>query len=482
MIIKLLEIRTFLIKVYQKGRFIINPLIRFLVAFLVFKGINASIGYDTRFTGNTVTLLLSAVCAVLPSGMIVFLAMLLSLIHVFKVSIFVAPLLLIVYIILYAMLMRFSPKQAVVSVLIPLLAGKNLHYCVPMVLGCIATPLSALPCACGLVIYYMLDIVKAAAARQIQQLNLDDVLQLYLDIVDATMANKQMFVAIAVFTLVVIVVWLIRQFSFEYALVISIGAGVITNILGFLIADFKYSSTVNVGTLILMSLLAGFIALIGEYFKRVLDYTAIERVQFEDDDYYYYVKAVPKVNLSMPRHNVQRIVENEGESDEDDEEYSDISIVGNDDVRYEDYTEEDYNVDTDTSDSDDDDDSRRFPGFSSRFDRKEKSEKSRIKGRYAFKHSSYGIKTDSETDDSDPGLGDTPNDEDPSAFGLELIDQDEDGFKDSEGTDGSEAFGDGPDTSDASGTSDTTDASDNPDTSDTSDEVKYVDFDDEDFE
>ncbi len=50
MIIKILEIRTFLLKIYQKGRFIINPLIRFLLAFLVFKGINDNIVFDTRFT------------------------------------------------------------------------------------------------------------------------------------------------------------------------------------------------------------------------------------------------------------------------------------------------------------------------------------------------------------------------------------------------------------------------------------------------
>ena len=30
----------------------------------------------------------------------------------------------------------------------------------------------------------------------------------------------------------------------------------------------------------------------------MVDYTRIESVQFEDDDYYYYVKAVPKVTVS----------------------------------------------------------------------------------------------------------------------------------------------------------------------------------------
>ena len=36
----------------------------------------------------------------------------------------------------------------------------------------------------------------------------------------------------------------------------------------------------------------------------ILDYTAVEHVQFEDDDYYYYVKAVPKIDVAMPTMNV----------------------------------------------------------------------------------------------------------------------------------------------------------------------------------
>ena len=38
-----------------------------------------------------------------------------------------------------------------------------------------------------------------------------------------------------------------------------------------------------------------------------LDYSRTERLQFEDDDYYYYVKAVPKVAVTAPEKNVKQI-------------------------------------------------------------------------------------------------------------------------------------------------------------------------------
>ena len=103
------------------------------------------------------------------------------------------------------------------------------------------------------------------------------------------------------------------------------------NILGFLIADLKYDVTVSIGTLIIMSLVSGVIAMLCDYMKRVLDYTAVERVQFEDDDYYYYVKAVPKVNISLREMDIKHF---------------NRSAIDGEDYEYEEETEdEDYEPD-----------------------------------------------------------------------------------------------------------------------------------------
>ena len=316
MIMKLLEIRTILLKIYQKARFIINPIIKFILSIMVFNWINDAVGYDTRLTSNVVVLLLSAVSAVTPGGVLVFLAMLVSLLHIYSASKFIAVLVLLAYAIMYGLLMRFSPKQALAAVAIPVLAKYNLHYCVPIVLGCTSTPLSGFACVCGVFICYTTDIFKAAMTRQIE-MNLDDILQLYTDIADALMSDRQMYIAMVIFVLVIIVVFLIRKLSFDYAFIISIGAGIVTNILGFLVADLRFDVTVNVGTLLIMSIVSGAVACLVEFAKRVLDYSAVEHVQFEDDDYYYYVKAVPKVDVSIPRHAVRRMSDYSDEEDED---------------------------------------------------------------------------------------------------------------------------------------------------------------------
>ena len=49
------------------------------------------------------------------------------------------------------------------------------------------------------------------------------------------------------------------------------------------------------------------VLLILEFFLFNLDYSRIEQVQFEDDEYYYYVKAVPKVYLTEKDKRIKQI-------------------------------------------------------------------------------------------------------------------------------------------------------------------------------
>ncbi|MBQ5869094.1 MAG: ABC transporter permease, partial [Lachnospiraceae bacterium] len=48
-------------------------------------------------------------------------------------------------------------------------------------------------------------------------------------------------------------------------------------------------------------------ALIYQFFVFAVDYTRTEYLQYEDDEYHYYVKAVPKIAVSAPDVKVQRI-------------------------------------------------------------------------------------------------------------------------------------------------------------------------------
>lgn len=315
----LLEIRTKIKTIYQKFSMIILPLFKFVIAYLVFTQINKEVGYDPRFTSTLVVLLISLVSAIAPWAVMVFFSLALVLAHVYFASKFLAIFVLAVFLILYCLFLRFSPKQGLAAVIIPLLAPYNLHFAVPMYLGLTQSPLSIFASLTGVVIYRMFAIIKQLADKEIT-MKLDDVLQFFTDVVDKFLADKEMIAVAVIFALVIVVIYLIRRFSFDYSSEIALAAGAVVNIVAFLIADMKIGMSASVGSIILMSLLSGVIVFIMLTFKRILDFTAVERVQFEDDDYYYYVKAVPKINVPEKTHKVKHITkkseEFEAEADE----------------------------------------------------------------------------------------------------------------------------------------------------------------------
>ena len=304
MLTKILEIRNIAIDTYRKIKHIINPIVKFIIGLMLFSSINSAIGFDPRFAKTSIVLILSLISAFTPGGVMVFFAMVLTLLHVYYASLFLSIIMLLIFIVLYAALMRFSNGNSIVAVLVPILAPLNLHFSIPLILGCVATPVSILPCACGVVFYYLIDVIKNAAGNKVE-LNLDEVITYYKDVLDVIIGKKEMYIVIIVFALVLLVVFLLRRLPFDYSFLISIGAGTVVNIIGLLVGSLKFDLSISAGTIIFMSLLSGLIAVAADFMKRVLDYTAIEHVQFEDDDFYYYVKAVPKINISMTNHNIR---------------------------------------------------------------------------------------------------------------------------------------------------------------------------------
>ena len=134
-----------------------------------------------------------------------------------------------------------------------------------------------------------------------------DIVQKYSQILKSVIFNQTMMVMIATCAVGIIIVYLIRRLSMDYSWIVAIAAGSVAELLVIFVGDFVFGVTVAVGQLILGILLSAVIAAVYNFFIFTVDYTRTEHVQFEDDDYYYYVKAVPKMNVSTPDVKVQKI-------------------------------------------------------------------------------------------------------------------------------------------------------------------------------
>lgn len=302
----LLELRDKLKLIYSKNEVFILPVLKFLLAFIVLLVINGNLGYMTKVDNIGIVLIVALMCSFLPAGSIALFAMLFSLLHMYALSLEVAVVGLVVYLLMFLLFFRFGPKDSVVVVLTPLLCFMKIPYIMPVAMGLLGTPASAVSVGCGVVVYYLLQAVIVNAPTINTMGEADAMAKLRL-VLDALLDNKAMLVTVVAFAITVIVVYIVRRMSIDYSWTIAMAAGVILNMVILLVGDLIYETNISVVGAIFGNLLAMGIAKVIEFFRFCVDYSRTEKVQFEDDEYYYYVKAVPKMTVAAPTKTVKHI-------------------------------------------------------------------------------------------------------------------------------------------------------------------------------
>ncbi len=302
----LLELRENLKKIYSRNEAFILPVIKFLLSFIVLSIINGKMGYMTKLDNMAIVLIVSLLCSFLPTGFMAFFAMMFAVLHMYALSIETAAVGLVVFLLLYLLFLRFTAKEALVVVLTPVLCMLKLPYVMPVAMGLIGTPASCVSVGCGVVVYYLLQTVITNAPT-INSMGAEEATAKLRLLIDGMLGNKAMLVMIAAFAITVIVVYLIRRMSVDHSWTIAMVAGVMIEVMILLVRDLMYDTNLSIVSALLGAVVTLIACKIIEFFRFCLDYSRTEKVQFEDDEYYYYVKAVPKMTVAAPTNTVKKI-------------------------------------------------------------------------------------------------------------------------------------------------------------------------------
>ena len=302
----LLELRENLKKIYSRNEAFILPVIKFLLSFIVLSIINGKMGYMTKLDNMAIVLIVSLLCSFLPTGFMAFFAMMFAVLRMYALSIETAAVGLVVFLLLYLLFLRFTAKEALVVVLTPVLCMLKLPYVMPVAMGLIGTPASCVSVGCGVVVYYLLQTVITNAPT-INSMGAEEATAKLRLLIDGMLGNKAMLVTIAAFAITVIVVYLIRRMSVDHSWTIAMVAGVMIEVMILLVGDLMYDTNLSIVSALLGAVVTLIACKIIEFFRFCLDYSRTEKVQFEDDEYYYYVKAVPKMTVAAPTNTVKKI-------------------------------------------------------------------------------------------------------------------------------------------------------------------------------
>ena len=295
-------------------RFVI-PVVKFVVVLLVLGSFNKVMGYSDDMASGGLMFVISLVSAFLPIQLIVLIAGAVGFMHMYAVSLDVAAVYLVMFILMYLLYLRFAPKYGWLVIIMPMFYLVKLHYIVPIIVGIFVGPVGIVPAAFGVIFYYFTKQV-ADYKTLMQMASEENSLQGFTYIIKGLMESKEMLLTIVVFAFVIAATYIIYRQNFKYSWIVAIGSGGILSIVLFLMGGIVLEADTNTGAIFLGTIVGVLIAVVAQFFKGILDYSRVENVQFEDDEYYYYVKAIPKIRMEKQNIRVKKITDTDEENDE----------------------------------------------------------------------------------------------------------------------------------------------------------------------
>ena len=305
---KLFEIKGYLMKYYGKYSKYVDKTVQFVLALLTFTFVNQKVGFSDIASHAITTIILSVICTLLPTPWTIVLATAATLIQIMTVSNAMAILALTLFVIMYVFYFRFTPKHTIILLLVPIAFMLKIPILIPVLYGLIGGPVCVLPISMGTIIYYMMDFVGANSTL-LQTAEQTKMINLIGGYANQLFTNPILWCMIIALAVTLLLVHSVRKMSVDYAWEIAIIAGILGNInvmaYGYIIMDIPLSYV----DILIESLVVIVVALIVKFVVFSVDYTRTEYLQFEDDEYYYYVKAVPKASVAIPEKTVKRIHE-----------------------------------------------------------------------------------------------------------------------------------------------------------------------------
>lgn len=302
----LLVFKQYVKKFYIKYETYITYLWKFILALISISLINSRLGYMDALTNVAIVMMASLLCAILPPNFIVFISALFIVGHLYSLAIECALISAIVFLLMFLLYFRFSPKDTLAVLLTPVFFFLHIPYVMPLAMGLLGSPTSIVSVSFGLVISYMLSYFSGNAAS----FGIEDATEAaneFSNIISGMLGNKAMIVMIGAFAVSLVLVYLIRRAPLDHSWKIAIAVGAVSLIICILVGDMVNDTQLSIAGVIFGTIISALLMLVLEFFAFNLDYSRTEKVQFEDDEYYYYVKAVPKVTVSTPERKVKKI-------------------------------------------------------------------------------------------------------------------------------------------------------------------------------
>jgi hypothetical protein len=208
---------------------------------------------------------------------------------------------------------RLAPKESILILWMFFAFYFRIPYIIPVICGLYFGLTSIIPITIGVFAWSFTPVITSLIPAQAEAVSFASIdimelpktfLEVFSTLGGALFTDTSWIFTAFVFAVVVIIVHFLSTQEINYASQISIVLGVMISIISFVIIGFVTGDSSSLLNVLLMSIPTIFICLAINFFDVALDYRKSDRVTFEDDDNFYYVKIVPKVQLMDPEPKV----------------------------------------------------------------------------------------------------------------------------------------------------------------------------------
>lgn len=303
----LLELRESFFQIAGKREKLSLAVVKFVLALIAFVMINQSVGYMEMAGNPSILLGLSIICAFAPISLTIFFAAVLILLNFYALALELCVIAFLLFVLMFCLYFRFTKNSGYYALLTPIFSFFRIPYVIPNAVGLTGKPYNVIAVICGSMVYFLLKNVRENEALFRSFEESAELATKFTMAANQIFVNKEMFVYMIAFIAASIVVYYVRKSSMDHAWGIAVILG---SVIQFVVAAggmIMLGSPRQVGIIFIGSVV-GLVLSGGLMFTvRTLDYSRVERVEFEDEDYYYYVKAVPKASMELEDREVKQI-------------------------------------------------------------------------------------------------------------------------------------------------------------------------------
>ena len=310
----LLVLKSKLKNFYERHYRIVRGITKILLVFAILLIVTSKMNYSNLLGRYPILLGIAIICGVTPDLISLLAIGAVVLGEFFQLSPLLAVAVAILLIVYYLLFGRLTEKQGIVFVAVPILSAVHLGYLVPIVAGLFFSPVMIPASIMGVLLRFLSEGIQEYAMTISRVTDEVSVLESLKFLLEYLRKSPFFVITLAAFVLTFVCVYLIRRIKIQYASQVAILVGAILVLSVMLLGNIVWDLDVELGSLIISIALSVIIAYIIQFFHLTLDYHGTRKLQFEDDEYYYYVTAVPKYKVAAVDKTVTRIV-----PDEDDE-------------------------------------------------------------------------------------------------------------------------------------------------------------------